>query len=111
MIETPLERKRFSGTSDADHYTRLITNSCENRSVLSDDDDDDCQRVERPNIHVKVLLVAHNGAVSLPDDQTQGQTEKKHGETDGGAVTDLKTNCESWVVCVKAEEDSDSFNA
>ena len=31
-----------------------------------DDDDDDCHFVER---HGKALLVAHAGAVSLPDDK------------------------------------------
>ena len=34
-----------------------------------DDDDDDCQLVDRPNIHGKAMLVAHTGPVSLPNDK------------------------------------------
>ena len=42
------------------------------------DDDDECQFVECSNIHGNAMLVAHTGAVSLPDDkQRKTQTEKK----------------------------------
>ena len=44
----------------------------------NDDNDDDCQFVQHQNIHGKAMLVAHAGAVSLPDDkQWKTQTEKK----------------------------------
>ena len=67
-----------------------------------DDDDNDCQFVDCPNIHEKAMLVAHTGAVSLPDDKQQKNTDRENDEEIGGdTITGVKTS-ESWVMVIQS---------